>query len=219
MTYVLFAEGKLELVYNKFKVEIIRRIMKDNTHLMKTYMQDISVVPRLSKKDEIDLAKRVRKGDEIARQKLIKANLRLVVKIAHDYKGLGLPLLDLISEGNIGLIRASEKFDPGRGVNFSTYSSWWIKQAMRRALSHGNKTIRVPIAAARKMNKIRTSKVKLTNELGRNPSDSEIAKDVDLTTRIIKRLKLGELKTFSMHNTIQDGNEENFESLLAEMLR
>ena len=191
--------------------------MNENTHLMKTYMQDISIVPRLSKQDEIELAKKIRAGDESARQRLIKANLRLVVKIAHDYKGLGLPLLDLVSEGNIGLIRAAEKFDPGKGVNFSTYSSWWIKQSIRRALSHGNKTIRIPVAAARKMYKIRNAKTKLTNELGRTPTDSEIAKDVDLTTRIIKRLKLAELKTFSMHNTIQEGNEENFENFISDL--
>jgi len=180
-------------------------------------MEDISIVPRLSKEDEITLAKRIKKGDEAARHRLIKANLRLVVKIAHDYKGLGLPLLDLISEGNIGLIRAAEKFDPGRGVNFSTYSSWWIKQSIRRALSHGNKTIRIPIAAARKIHKIRIAKIKLSNELGRNPTDREIAQHVDLTTRIIKRLKLAELKTFSMHNTIQEGNDESFENFIADL--
>lgn len=181
---------------------------------MKAYMQDIGEIPLISKDEEIELAARIKRGDEQARQKLIKSNLRLVVKIAHDFKGLGLPLLDLISEGNIGLMRAAEKFDPAKGAKFSSYSAWWIKQSMRRALSQKSRTIRVPVASAGKITKIRTARVQLTESLGRAPTDTEIAEHLDLTRRTVQGLKLADLKTFSLHDPIQKGEEGNFEDII-----
>ena len=181
---------------------------------MKAYMQDIGEIPLISKEEEVELAAKIKAGDEMARQKLIKANLRLVVKIAHDFKGFGLPLLDLISEGNIGLMRAAEKFDPAKGAKFSSYSAWWIKQSMRRALSQKSRTIRVPVASAGKINKIRTAKIQLTEKLGRAPTDTEIAEHLDFTKRTVQGLKLADLKTFSLHDPIQKGEEGSFEDII-----
>ena len=181
---------------------------------MKAYMQDIGEIPLISKDEEIVLAARIKRGDEQARQKLIKSNLRLVVKIAHDFKGLGLPLLDLISEGNIGLMRAAEKFDPAKGAKFSSYSAWWIKQSMRRALSQKSRTIRVPVASAGKITKIRSARVQLGESLGRQPTDTEIAEHLDLTRRTVQGLKLADLKTFSLHDPIQKGEDGNFEDII-----
>jgi RNA polymerase primary sigma factor len=181
---------------------------------MKAYMQDIGEIPLISKEEEVELAARIRKGDLSAREKLIKANLRLVVKIAHDFKGFGLPLLDLISEGNIGLMRAAEKFDPAKGAKFSSYSAWWIKQSMRRALSQKSRTIRVPVASAGKINKIKTAKLHLADKLGRSPTDVEIAEHLDLTKRTVQGLKLADFKTFSLHDPIQKGEEGSFEEII-----
>ncbi|NCC66519.1 MAG: sigma-70 family RNA polymerase sigma factor [Spirochaetia bacterium] len=150
---------------------------------MKVYMQDIGQISLVTKEEEVDLAAKIHgtdpKAHEEARATLIQANLRLVVKIAHDFKGLGLPLLDLISEGNIGLMRAGEKFDPAKGAKFSSYAAWWIKQSMRRALANQSRTIRIPVQSAGKINKIKSVRMKLTEELGREPTDAEIAEHLD----------------------------------------
>ncbi len=188
--------------------------MYRNNDPMKAYMQDIGVIPLITKEEEIELAAKIKAGDAVAKAKLIKANLRLVVKIAHDFKGLGLPLLDLISEGNIGLMRAAEKFDPLKGAKFSSYSAWWIKQAMRRALSQKSRTIRVPVASAGKINKIRAAKIHLNEKYGRAATDNEIAEYLDLTKRTIQGLKLADLRTFSMHDPIQKGEDGSFEDII-----
>lgn len=184
---------------------------------MKAYMQEIGEIPLITKAEEIELAARIKEGDDQARQKLIKANLRLVVKIAHDFKGFGLPLLDLISEGNIGLMRAAEKFDPAKGAKFSSYSAWWIKQSMRRALSQKSRTIRVPVASAGKINKIRATRIQMTDELGRAPTEGEIAERLHLTTRTVQGLRLADFKTFSLHDPIQKGEDGNFEDIIPDV--
>ena len=154
---------------------------------MKVYMSEIGQISLVTKNEEADLAEAIHNGDiaahEEARATLIKANLRLVVKIAHDFKGLGLPLLDLISEGNIGLMRAVEKFDPAKGAKFSSYAAWWIKQSMRRALANQSRTIRIPVQSAGKINKIKTVRMKLTEMLGREPTDGEVAEHLDFSER------------------------------------
>ncbi len=153
-------------------------------------------------------------GDEEARQKLIRSNLRLVVKIAHDFKGLGLPLVDLISEGNIGLMRAVEKFDPEKGAKFSSYAAWWIKQSMRRALANQSRTIRIPVQSAGKINKIRQVRDHLFQKLGREPTDAEIAKRLDYSVRTVGVLRRSDVKSFSMHESIQDGEVGDFEDII-----
>ena len=183
---------------------------------MKAYMQEINEVPLITREEEVELAALIKGGSHEAKNKLIQANLRLVVKIAHDFKGLGLPLLDLISEGNIGLVRAAEKFDPEKGAKFSSYSAWWIKQSMRRALSQKSRTIRIPVASASRVHKIRTAKIELAEKLGRLPTDGEIALRLDLTLRTVAGLKMADLRTFSLQDQIQRGEAGSFEDLIAD---
>src|SRR5438477_12395290 len=129
------------------------------------YMQEVGKTPLLTRDEESKLAKKIRRGDKQAREHMIKANLRLVVKIARDYDGLGLPLLDLINEGNIGLMKGVERFDPGKGAKLSTYASWWIKQAIKRALANQSKTIRLPVHVVDKVAHIRRAEMKLHDTL------------------------------------------------------
>ncbi|MBO4649146.1 MAG: RNA polymerase sigma factor RpoD/SigA [Lentisphaeria bacterium] len=191
-------------------------ITKNDT--MKTYMNEIGQISLVSKEQEVDLAAKIHGFDnsehDEARKTLIKANLRLVVKIAHDFKGLGLPLLDLISEGNIGLMRAVEKFDPAKGAKFSSYAAWWIKQSMRRALANQSRIIRIPVQSAGKINKIKSIRTKLTEKLGREPTDAEIAKDLDFSERTVAGLRLADLRTFSLHDPIQQGEDGEFQDII-----
>jgi len=151
--------------------------MASDHDTMKLYMERIGQYSLVTRQEEIELAAEIDKGSEEARQKLIRSNLRLVVKIAHDFKGRGLPLLDLISEGNIGLVRAVEKFDPSKGAKLSSYAAWWIKQAMRRALANQSRTIRVPVQSASKIGKIQTAQTALRDRHQREPTDAEIAEE------------------------------------------
>ena len=191
-------------------------VSKNDT--MKVYMQDIGQISLVTKEQEVDLAAKIHGSDNIAhdeaRATLIKANLRLVVKIAHDFKGLGLPLLDLISEGNIGLMRAVEKFDPAKGAKFSSYAAWWIKQSMRRALANQSRIIRIPVQSAGKINKIKSIRLKLAEKLGREPTDAEIAKDLDYSERTVAGLRLADLRTFSLHDPIQQGEDGEFQDII-----
>ena len=185
---------------------------------MKVYMQDIGQISLVTKEEEVELAAMIHGDDPVAhdkaRAKLIQANLRLVVKIAHDFKGLGLPLLDLISEGNIGLMRAVEKFDPAKGAKFSSYAAWWIKQSMRRALANQSRTIRIPVQSAGKINKIKSARIKLTEQLDREPTDAEIAEFLEFSERTVTGLKLADLRTFSLHDPIQQGEDGEFQDII-----
>ena len=194
----------------------VQSLGKNDT--MKVYMQDIGKISLVTKDEEIELAADIHGDDpnasERARAILIKANLRLVVKIAHDFKGLGLPLLDLISEGNIGLMRAVEKFDPKKGAKFSSYAAWWIKQSMRRALANQSRTIRIPVQSAGKINKIKSMRLKLTEEYGREPTDAEIAERLEFSRRTVSGLRLADLRTFSLHDPIQQGEDGEFQDII-----
>ena len=185
---------------------------------MKQYMGEIGKTALLNLDDEKKLAKIIhgknKSASHRAKNQMIEANLRLVVKIAHDFKGFGLPLLDLISEGNIGLVRASEKFDPLKGAKFSSYAAWWIKQAMRRAISNQSKTIRIPVQSSGKISKIRAAKIKLTEKLGREPVNAEIASFLEMTERTVSWLKLADFNTFSMHNPIKEGEDGELKDII-----
>src|SRR5882762_6474095 len=153
---------------------------------LQLYLREIGQVKLLTPQEEIVLAKRIKRGDEKAREQMIKANLRLVVKIARDYENQGLPLLDLINEGNIGLMKGVERFDPTKGAKLSTYASWWIKQAIKRALASQSKTIRLPDHVVDKLANIRRSEMKLREVLGHEPSDEEIAIHTGLDVRRVR---------------------------------
>src|SRR6266567_2016694 len=163
---------------------------EDSDTGIKIYLREIGQIPLLTPQEEIELAARIKKGDREARALMIKANLRLVVKIAHDYANLGLPLLDLISEGNIGLMKAVERFDPAKGGKLSTYAAWWIKQAIKRALANQSRTIRLPVHLVDKVGKIRRVMAQMGAELGREPTDEELAEEVGLSVVKVSQLKL-----------------------------
>ena len=183
---------------------------------IKFYMQDIGNIPLVTRQEEVELAASIKEGCEKARYKLTIANLRLVVKIAHDFRGSGFPFQDLISEGNIGLMRAVEKFNPEKGAKFSSYAVWWIKQAMRRALHEKGKPIRIPIASAGKINKIKTIRMKLSETLGRDPTDKEISDHSEYSVRVVARLKMVDLQTVSLHEPVVAGQDARMKDILCD---
>jgi RNA polymerase primary sigma factor len=181
---------------------------------IKLYLREIGQVKLLTPQEEIELAARIKKGDKKAREQMIKANLRLVVKIARDYDGIGLPLLDLISEGNIGLMKAVERFDPKKGGKLSTYGSWWIKQSIKRALANQSKTIRLPVHLVDKISKMRRVAMRLQEELGREPTDEELADELDLTAARVRQMRLAAIRPASLDAPIGDDDSNNFSDLV-----
>jgi RNA polymerase primary sigma factor len=179
------------------------------------YLREIGREQLLTAEQELELAARIKRGDRTARERMITANLRLVVKLAADYANLGLPLLDLISEGNIGLMKAVERFDPSKGGKLSTYAAWWIKQAIKRALANQSKTIRVPVHQVEKIAKIRRLTEQLTAELGREPSDEELADEVGLTAAKVAALKSSAIRPASLDAPV---GHDNGETLFGEMI-
>jgi len=166
--------------------ETIRQPYDENTAL-RLYLRDAVEVDLLKPEQEIALAKRIQSGDAAAREHMIRANLRLVVKIAREYEDFGLPLLDLINEGNIGLMHAVERFDPAKGAKLSTYAAWWIKQSIRRALSNQSKSIRLPIHVVQELARMKKAENRLETELGRSPSDGELAAELEASLEDIQR--------------------------------
>jgi RNA polymerase primary sigma factor len=174
------------------------------------YMQEIGKTPLLTREEEIKLASQVRRGDKHARERMIKANLRLVVKIAQDYSNLGLPLLDLINEGNIGLMKAVERFDPKKGAKLSTYAALWIKQSIRRALSNQSKTIRLPVHIVDKVHKLYRASLQLAEMLGRDPSDAELAERLGISPARAAQLRMVGANPMSLDAPIGDEDENRF---------
>lgn len=180
------------------------------------YLRDISKVPLLTPDEEVKLAAQIKRGNKKAREKMIQANLRLVVKIAHDFSSFGLPLLDLISEGNIGLMKAVERFDPKKGGKLSTYASWWIKQSIKRALANQSKTIRLPVHLVDKISKIRRVSAQLTEELGREPSDEDIAEELGLAVAKVTHLKNVAIRPASLDASISSEDDTPFGDLVGD---
>jgi len=168
------------------------------------YLRQIGEYPLITVEEEVILAARIKKGDQEARHKMVRSNLRLVVKIARDYSNFGLPLLDLISEGNIGLMKAVERFDPQKGGKLSTYGAWWIKQSIKRALANQSKTIRLPVHLVDKIAKLRRVSNQLTEELGREPSDLELAEEVGMAEAKVAALKSAAIRPTSLDQPISD---------------
>jgi RNA polymerase primary sigma factor len=168
------------------------------------YLREIGQTKLLTPKEEIVLAGRIKKGDKKARELMIKANLRLVVKIARDYDGYGLPLLDLINEGNIGLVKGVERFDPTKGAKLSTYAAWWIKQSIKRALANQSKTIRLPVHVVDKLVHIRRAEAKLHEVFGREPTDEEIAEEIGLEVRRVRLYRKAAIRPASLDAPLGD---------------
>ena len=156
---------------------------------LNSYLEEIGQIPLLTGDEEIKLAHRIQKGDATARDQMIRSNLRLVVAIARDYANLGLPLLDLVSEGNIGLVKAVERFDPRKGAKFSTYAGWWIKQTIKRALANRANTIRLPTHILHKIRTMQRVSAQLTNDLGREATAEEIGEELGIPGEKIVRLQ------------------------------
>ena len=156
---------------------------------VRMYLREIGKIPLLSAEEEVALAKRVEKGDKEAKDQMAEANMRLVVSIAKKYVGRGLDLLDLVQEGNTGLLRAVEKFDPERGFKFSTYATWWIRQAITRAIADQSRTVRIPVHMRETINKMLRISRKLTQELGREPTNEEIAKEMEMDVDKIEHIQ------------------------------
>ena len=183
---------------------------------LQLYLREIGQVKLLTRKEEIALAKRVRKGDKRAREKMITANLRLVVKIARDYEGLGLPLLDLINEGNIGLMKGVERFNPRKGAKLSSYASWWIRQCILRALANQSKTIRLPVHVVDKVAHIRKAEVKLRETFDREPTDQEVAEHLGLNPRRIQQYRDASRAPISLDAPIEAGEPQRISEVVAD---
>ena len=183
----------------------------DSDSSIKIYLREIGETPLLTREEEVQLAKRIKKGDQAARQHMIKANLRLVVKIAHDYANFGLPLLDLISEGNIGLMKAVERFDPKKGGKLSTYAAWWIKQSIKRALANQSKTIRLPVHLVDKIARMRRVAMQLSEELGRDPTDEELSEELGIPAAKISQLRTASIRPASLDASV--GQDDDSASL------
>ena len=172
--------------------------MNETNAVLNTYLLEIGRIPLLTPDEEIEIARRIQNGDAAARERMINANLRLVVTIARDYIKLGLPLLDLISEGNIGLMKAVDRYDPKKGTKLSTYASWWIKQAIKRALTNQSKTIRLPEKTIEKISRMRRVSAQMSNDLSREPTEDELAEELGIATEKVAQLRSVSLRPESL---------------------
>ncbi len=197
-------------------------MVEDQTYLddiaddsVRLYLREIGKIPLLNAEQELDLAKRVVAGEKEAKDKMAEANLRLVVSIAKRYVGRGLDLLDLIEEGNTGLLRAVEKFDPDKGFKFSTYATWWIRQAITRAIADQARTIRIPVHMVETINKLLRTQRRLTQDLNREPTNAEIAKEMEIDEAKVEHIMKIKQDISSLDASIRDDEEE---SVLADFI-
>ena len=188
----------------------------DSDSSLRIYMREISKTPLLTTEEEADLAARIKRGDTEARTLMIKANLRLVVKIAQDYSNYGLPLQDLISEGNIGLMKAVERFDPAKGGKLSTYGSWWIKQSIKRALANQSKTIRLPVHMVDKIAKLRRITRILTEASGREPTDEELCEETGISRKKLTMLKRAAQRPTSLDAPVGDDESSSYSEIIGD---
>ena len=195
--------------------EPVRDIYESKSAL-NLYMREAVEVPLLTVAEENALAARIKRGDSVAREHMIRANLRLVVKIAKDYDGLGLPLLDLINEGNMGLMKGVERFDPSKGGKLSTYSSWWIKQSIKRALANQSKTIRLPVHLVDKISKMRRAAMELQELFGREATDEELADEMDAPLRKVRLWRRASLRTSSLDESLGDEDSSKLSDVVAD---
>jgi len=186
------------------------------TDSLQLFLKDIGKVRLLTAQEEVDLARRIERGDLEAKRKMVESNLRLVVSIAKNYRNQGLPFLDLIQEGTLGLVRAAEKFDYRKGFKFSTYATWWIRQAIARALADKARTIRIPVHVVEKLNKIARAERKLVTELGREPTAEEIAAVTDIDPEEVEAIKRSAQAPVSLEKPVGDEEESEFGQFIAD---
>ena len=183
---------------------------------MKAYLREIGRTPLLTPQQEIELARKIKNGDRKARELMISSNLRLVVTIARDYANLGLPLLDLISEGNIGLMKAVERFDLSKRAKLSTYAVWWIRQSIKRAISNQSKIVRLPVHLGDKISKMRRVALQMSEELGREPTDDEMAEEIGIASGKVSQLKTVSIRPASLDAPISDDDLTEFGESVAD---
>jgi len=188
----------------------------DENSSLTLYLQEVGRTPLVTPEEEIELARRIKKGSRKAREQMIKANLRLVVKIARDYEHFGLPLLDLINEGNIGLMKGVERFDPAKGAKFSTYGSWWIKQSIRRALANQSKTIRLPVHVVDKISHIRRTALKLQEVQGTEPDDEQIADETGIPIARVRQYRQAALAPMSLDSPLGEDSDNRVADVVAD---
>ena len=199
------------------KIRILKTIQSNlSTDAIRSYLYEIGKIPLLTAEEEVILAKRIENGDEEAKQLLTTANLRLVVSIAKKYSKSGLELLDLIQEGNIGLMRAVEKFDYKKGFKFSTYATWWIRQAITRAIADQARTIRVPVHMIETINKFNKVTGILTIKLGRQPTDEEIAKEIDIEVEKVAEIRKIKQNPSPLSTPIGDEKDSKLQDIIAD---
>jgi RNA polymerase primary sigma factor len=196
--------------------EVVAEAREISTDSLQLFLKDIGKVDLLTAAQEVELAKRIERGDHGAKQEMVEANLRLVVSIAKRYRNQGLPFLDLIQEGTIGLVRAAEKFDHRKGFKFSTYATWWIRQAVARALADKARTIRMPVHVVEKLNKIVRSERKLRAELCREPLAWEVARDLDLPVDEVEQIMRSAQTPVSLEKPVGDEEESEFGHFLTD---
>lgn len=189
---------------------------QDSDSVLRVYMNEIAKTDLLSIEEEVELAERIKEGDAEARDHMIRANLRLVVKIAKDYANYGLPLADLISEGNIGLMKAVEKYDPEKGGKLSTYAAWWIKQSIKRALSNQSKTVRLPVHMVDKIARLRKISMTLTEELGREPNDEELTEILGIPRKKLALLKQAAQRPTSLEAPVGEQGSSTYSETLGD---
>jgi RNA polymerase primary sigma factor len=198
---------------DEVKVDLKTEVMTDSLQL---FLNDIAKVRLLTAREEVDLAMRIERGDFHAKQKLVESNLRLVVSIAKNYRNQGLPFLDLIQEGTLGLVRAAEKFDYRKGFKFSTYASWWIRQAVAYALADKARTIRIPVHIVANVNKIDEAERMLATELGREPTATEIADVTGIEAEKVDSTKRSARAPMSLERPVGDEEGSEFGQLIAD---
>ncbi len=191
-------------------------VVEQTTDALQLFLKDIGRVPLLTAAQEVSLAKRIESGDPLAKTQMVEANLRLVVSIAKGYRGRGLPFLDLIQEGTLGLVRAVEKFDWRRGFKFSTYATWWIRQAVTRALADKGRTIRIPVHVVEKLNQISRAERMLVGQLGREPTAEEIGEAAGLPANEVEDILRSAQPIVSLEKPVGEDEESEFGRFLAD---
>jgi RNA polymerase primary sigma factor len=187
-----------------------------STDSLQLFLKDVGKVPLLTARQEVELARKIELGDLEAKRKMVEANLRLVVSIAKNYRNQGLSFLDLIQEGTLGLVRAAEKFDYRKGFKFSTYATWWIRQAVARAIADKGRTIRMPVHVVEKLNKINRAERKLISELGREPSIAEISAVTQISEAEVESIKRSAQTPVSLEKPVGDDEESEFGQFIAD---